>query len=67
MAEAKPAKEILVLSLSCTTAYTAAGTYLNAKNKHEKLKLEETCLGLMQSLYETSPENHAAILHGIKK
>ena len=50
MAVAKPAKEILVLSLSCATAYTAAGMYLNVKNELEKLKLEETCLGLMQSL-----------------
>ena len=68
MAEAKPAKEILVLS--CTTAYTEAGMYLNVKNEHEKLKLEETCLGLMQRLVcsaETSPEDHAAILHGIEK
>ena len=63
MAVAKPAKDTFVLS--CTTAYTATGMYL-----HPQMKMQNASLGLMRNLKrsaEASPEEHAAILHGIEK
>ena len=63
MAVAKPAKDTFVLS--CATAYTATGMYL-----HPQMKMQNASLGLMRSLKrsaEASPEDHAAILHGIEK
>ena len=59
----KPAKEIF--DLSCAMAYTATGMYL-----HPQMKMQNASLGLMRSLKrsaEASPEDHAAILHGIEK
>ena len=63
MAAATPAKEIFVLSSA--RAYTAAGMYL-----HAQMKMQNASLGLMRSLacrVQASPEDHAAILHGIEK